>query len=617
MKSAQKWLLLLFLAWLCLPNLAAAKSFTFSSIEQDLYFQADGRVRVIDTRTYNFDGDYSKAYLNVDSRGQVNFEGVTALDGKPFSGFTVDGTTINWSYQASSEERTFRIVYTMSGELEVAQDGTKFDRQILEPEHVAVGNYTVRLHAPNGSPDPFKVFIFSRDSRIGTLEFNDAKGMATINMQNVAEDEWVRTFVILPAAQFLNKTRQDKQIDTWLEGLKIETAAFRNASAQAVARGGFAPPPPPPPAWLLALPFLGALFFGGNIWTAYQKYGREPNIPEVGKYYREPAENIPPGIVPYVQGVIDPGSSALGAAISATLLDFTRRGFLELRKGQSAGFLGMGKKEETQFEIAKRPQSGELSDFEEEIWSILNRARGFDNIITQSELKTYFVSASSSLQALSSLPRKWYESSHGSLLDDSNSSKTTPITIAALVLGFLGFIGGFVLITMDLGALGAATMVAGILTTLGGILAGISLSKWNADKLLNAKRWGAYRNFLTDFSQMEQAPMEHLKLWDYHFVYATALGVAQPYLKNIQTLAERYPQYYHPPYWLPRSYYTNDLTGMTDLSQQLAAVNSLATISNNLSSLNSALSSSSGSGGGFSGGSSGGSSGGGGSSGAS
>jgi uncharacterized membrane protein YgcG len=607
---------LLLLIWL-LPS-AAAKSFSFSSIEQDLYFQADGRVRVIDTRTYNFDGDFSKAYLTVDSRGEVQFEGVQALDGKPFFGSSIDGNTLRWSYEASNESRTFRIVYTMNGELELAEDGAKFDRQILEPEHEAVDKYTVRLHAPNGSPDPFKVFIFSGNATLGSLSFDDPRGIATIQMENISEDEWVRTFVLLPAAQFLNRPQTGKQLDAWLAGLQLETAAFRNASAAAVARGGFAPPPPPPPAWLLALPVVGALFFGGNIYQTYQKYGREPSTPEVGKYYREPAENIPPGVVPYVQSILDPGSNALGRAISATLLDFTRRGFLELGKSASPGFLGIGAKPETHFEIKKRPQTGELSEFEEEVWNILNRARGFDNTITQSELRQYFALAATSLSSLATMPRQWYESTHGKLLDSSNSGKTNFWTFAAFGLGFVLFFGGFVLMTLEsnLMQLGVITMVSGILTTLAGVLAAISLSRWNADKLYNAKRWNAYRNFLTDFSQLETAPAEHLKLWDYHFVYASALGVAQPFLKNIRSLAERYPQYYHPPYWIPSSYYAG-VSDVADLSSQLAAVNSLSTLSANLSSLESALSSSTGSGGGFSGSSSGGSSGGGGSSGAS
>ncbi|MFN3267605.1 MAG: DUF2207 family protein [Deinococcales bacterium] len=595
---------------------AVAKSFYFDKIEQDIYFQADGRVRVIDTRTYSFNGDYSKAYLTVDSRGAVQFEGVQALDGKPFFGSSIDGNTLRWSYRASDESRTFQIIYSMSGELEVAEDGAKFDRQVLEPEHQAVRNYSVRLHAPNGSPDPFKVFVFSRNASLGTLTFDDPRGVASIEMQNVAEDEWVRTFVLLPAGQFTNRTQVGKQLDAWLEGLKIETAAFRNASAQAVARGGFAPPPPPPPAWLLGLPFVGVLFLGSNIWQTYQKYGREPYIPEVGKYYREPAEHIPPGVVPYVRGVIDPGAGALGVALSATLLDFTRRGFLELGKERKAGFLGVGRKEEVQFEIKKRPQAGELSEFEEEIWNLLNRAKGFDNIVTQSELRHYLSSAASSLSVLGSTPRRWYESTHGALLDSSDSQKTNLWIFVPFVVGIIMIGIGVLLLAGDQSALGGATLFAGFLAVLAGILAAVSLSRWNAEKLLNAKRWAAYRNFLTDFSQLETAPAEHLKLWDYHFVYAAALGVAQPFLKNIRTLAERYPQYYHPPYWIPRSYYA-DNSDIADLSSQLAAVNSLASLSSNLASLENALSSSTGTGGGFSGGSSGGSSGGGGSSGAS
>ncbi len=594
-------------------NVASAKSFSFSSIEQDIYFQPNGSVRVVDTRSYDFNGSFSKAFLTVDTRGSVVFSGVEALDGKAFYGFSVDDNTVRWSYDAESEARTFRITYVLNNEVDVASDAAKFDRQVLEPVHQAVGRYVVRLHAPAGNPDLFKVFVFSRDSRLGTLEFDTATGVATINLEDVAEDEWVRTFVLLPAKQFLIPTLTGKQLTAWLEGLKVETKAFRNASSAALAQGGFAPPPPPPPAWLLALPLLGALFFGSNIWNAYQKYGREPSIPEVGKYYREPAQPIPPGVVPYVLSAMNPGSGALGMAISATLIDFTRRGFLELQRGKTSGFLGLGAKEEVQFALVKNPQAGELTTFEEEIWRITNRARGFDNVVTQTELQHYFTSNPSAVNALVTIPRDWYEQTHGALMDTADSGKTLPWTIAAFVAGVAGFAGGIFLLANNAEAIGIAVMVAGLITILGGILAGIALSRWHADKLLNAKRWLAYKHFLTDFSQMETAPAEHLKLWDYHFVFATALGVSQTYLKNIKTLAERYPQYYHAPYWLPSSYYHNNSTALNDLG----AIGSLAGLASNLSSLESALSSSSGSGGGFGGGSSGGSSGGGGSSGAS
>ncbi|NJK43828.1 MAG: DUF2207 domain-containing protein [Pleurocapsa sp. SU_196_0] len=185
------------------------------------------------------------------------------------------------------------------------------------------------------------------------------------------------------------------------------------------------------------------------------------------------------------------------------------------------------------------------------------------------------------------------------------------------IAGAASLFGGFFLLE-SLTPVGVGLMIAGVLNILLGVVASVALPRWKPDKLLNAKRWTAYKNFLTDFSAMNQAPAEHLKLWDYHFVYASALGVSQKYLENVKRLAEAHPNYYHSPVWIP---YYGGITGpgignnVTGLADQLVAINSLSSIATNLSSLESALNpSSSGSSGGFGGGSSGGSSGGGGSS---
>jgi uncharacterized membrane protein len=602
-------------------SVANAKSYFYDKIVQDVYFQANGVTRVVDTRTYNFDGSYSKANLTVDSRGSVDFQSVRALDNKPFYGSARDGNTVNWQYAANDETRTFQIVYTMTNELAVAQDAAKFDRAVLEPQHERVRQYTVRLHAPQGNPQPFRVFVFTRNSRIGQLTFDDAKGIATVNLENVSEDEWVRTVALLPAAQFTNRTQSGNQFAAWLQQLSAETKDFRAASATALERGGFAPPPPPPAPWLYLIPLGGLAFFGSNIFRTYQKYGREPYIPEVGRYYREPAEEIPPGVVPYVMSASNPGSSALGRAVGATLLDFARRGFLTLHRKKTDGFLGIGGKDETQFELTGRPEMNDLSEFERRVWTILNSARGFDNIVTPAELSSTFQHTPNLGSSLALEPRLWYENTHGSLMDTSDSGKTTGWVIAAFLAGVGCIAGGF--FTLEtLGPLSLAIIVTGVLLILGGILANIVLGRWNADKLLNAKRWEAYRNFLTDFSAMEQAPAEHLKLWDYHFVYASALGVAQKYLQNVRRLAESHPTSFTYPYWIGRSYgYGYGSTAapdLSDLASQLTAINSLSSIASNLDSLQTALNpQSSGSSGGFGGGSFGGSSGGGGSSGAS
>ena len=93
----------------------------------------------------------------------------------------------------------------------------------------------------------------------------------------------------------------------------------------------------------------------GFFLRAYSRYGREPKTEEVGRYYREPAEEIPPGLVPYVLTQADPGQSMLGRMISATLLDFARRGSVELIQQQNQSLFGLFKGSETHFKLVAPP----------------------------------------------------------------------------------------------------------------------------------------------------------------------------------------------------------------------------------------------------------------------
>jgi uncharacterized membrane protein len=609
-----KLLLQLVAFLLSVSGVAAAKSFELVSLTHDLYFLNDGQVRIVDTRTYRFSGAYSFARIAIEPRagGSVRFEGAVATDGKPAPASSVEGNTLRLDFSAQDETRGFRFAYTLSGDLDVATDVIQFDRQLLTSSHPPVTNYTVVLHAPAPRPQPFRVFVFTAQSRIGTLSFDDNAGTATIKLAQVSQDEFVRVRAFLPAAQFPNAARTIAKdaFGGWLADIARDTRGFRDASRAALERGGFAPPPPPPPAWLLFLPFVSVIFIGANMVLTYQRFGREPVTEEVGRYYREPAEDIPPSAVPYVMTQSDPGSSALGKAVGSTLLDFARRGYVRLERQHSSGFLGIGARDDTVFALVNRPDYAQLTPFEAQLWSVLSAARGGDNTVTPTELKMAFTANTSLSKVLSDLPRDWYEQSHGALLDRASSAKGTPWTAAAFVAGVLSFVGGFVLIGSQT-PIGFALLFAGVLNILAGIVGSIALPRWNTDKLLNAKRWVAYRNFLTDFSAINTAPAEHLKLWDYHFVYASALGVAQRYLQNVRQLAQAHPDYYFTPTWL--GYYTGANVASTGgIADSLSALNSLSSISSNLTQLESALNpSSSSSGGGFGGGSSGGSGGGG------
>ena len=613
-------------------NLASAKSFRFESITQDVFLEPNGTVRVEDVRVFRFQVDsgesFKRAFLEIvpNAGGRITFQGVDVLDGKSGGLYTVDGNKITWGSPAQNETRSFRIRYTLTNELEVAKDAALFDRRTLEDTHKPVGTYTVRVHAPANSPDRFKVFVFTDNSRIGTLNFDAGKRVATIVLKSVSEDEAVRLRVILAGKIFTTRTVQDNRYEQWMGITRSETRDFREASRKIIENpngaqnnGGFFTPPPPPPinGWLVLAPWGVLAVLSSGLLGVYERFGREPNVQDLGKYFREPAEQIPPGVVPFVLTQSDPGVAAAGTAISATILDLARRGHIEFVKARSAGLFGLGARDETHYWLVKQFSAQEGTPFERELFRILSACAGQDQTVTPEELKSYFQSSSTRLSNWVGQPRAWYEEKFGDLLDPSGG-KGWALVIPAVLLGGASIFGGFVLIgTLERPETGASVMFAGILLVLGAIFTGSSLAKWNPEKLLNARKWLAYRNFLADFSQMETAPSEHYKLWDYHFCYAAALGVADKYLANIGRLMERDPtRFGHAPWIMYGSGFNNATSNLSDLQNMIQSVNSLTQITQNLSNLERALDSSSSSGGGFGGSSMGGSSGGGGSSGA-
>jgi uncharacterized membrane protein len=163
-----------------------------------------------------------------------------------------------------------------------------------------------------------------------------------------------------------------------------------------------------------------------------------------------------------------------------------------------------------------------------------------------------------------------------------------------------------------------AAVLSGVTAGLFGIICGAGVPRWRPEALVRARKWHAYKRFLADFSAMEKAPAEHYKLWDYHFIYATALGVSKEYLKNIRKLMEQHPDRFATPAWIMAGHHpASSMAAVGSLASMESVQANLAALQANLNALESALTTTTSSGGGFSGGGAGGSSGGGGASGAS
>ena len=588
-----------------LSNLALAQSFYLRDVVQEVFVQADGTLRVEDTRSIVLQGDFmgdtgNTYFVEVDPArgGQVSFGDFAVLDDGERAQAQISGNEISWRVRGMDETRRFRFSYTLTGELEVATDIARLRRQFLETSHARVEGYTQIIHPPAPSPEQFKVFIFTESGRIGTLDFAPDFSRATVELDAVQEDERVRTAALLDAALFDFQTIDEPREQMWLDELGDQTAPFREESARILQD---AEQTPVPPFWYALI--AGAVAaLAAWVLRAFLKHGREPAVQDIGPYYREPAEEIPPAAVPFLLTQNTPGLSKAGPAIAATLLDFARRGFLSVQTEETAGFMGLGRDEKVTYHLEQTPDN--LTPFEAKLWRAFEGSARGSGTFDADDLKRYFEKRPSFGQSWVKSPRAWYEKTHGNLLDEGSSHQAWLVSLvcfgAAGVCAFaaFSFVGA-------MGLLGVALFIAALLCAILGVIAAASLRRWQPDKLLNVRKWEGYRKFLSDFSLMRESPAEHYKLWDYHFVYATALGVSKSYLKNLQRLMSAEPDKFSSPLWIRGGMYPGDLGRIATIENMeglVSSLNTLSQIETNLGNLDSALSPKSSTGGGFSGG---------------
>ncbi|KPQ00640.1 MAG: putative membrane protein [Bacteroidetes bacterium HLUCCA01] len=128
------------LSLLILAGIADGKDFTIDRVAIKAHILADGTVRYSESRTYRFDGDFSKADYNLPLRGFAQIRNISVsengVDYRRVEGGDEEGTfwigesrsqlEINWNYRASNEVRTFTLTYELDGALVVGPDYAEF-----------------------------------------------------------------------------------------------------------------------------------------------------------------------------------------------------------------------------------------------------------------------------------------------------------------------------------------------------------------------------------------------------------------------------------------------------------------------------------------------------------
>lgn len=592
---------------------ATAKEYDHPLIAQTYRLLPNGDAEVEELRVFRFSGSFSWANLKRSTRGQygrygIEYLGVWDADTKQPLRYsqTTEGeyAMLRWEYQARNTTKRFLLRYRIRNAVQRYADVAQFYWKAIEDEHAPLDEVKITLVPPAPSPKLFKVFVHSRAAP-GALDIRPNFTRAEIQQANIPTDSFVEVRVMLDPSIFASAPLQaSNRYEAFLEEERrfaekeLQEAQRRERISRIVGM-------------LVAaeIPVVILLGFGlmGYLLVTYNRYGREPELPEI-EYVREPPRDLPPAVVPAIltQSKAVPSETVKG--VSATVLEAARLGYLRIEEFENRALLGLLRSTERRYiltPMGKALLMGEkveaqgrkgrvLEPLEREVLRVLFFEAGDGETVTESELRQWAEKTSGSktqmyrfVEGWGKDLRQWFEQ-HYFRLDDPESERAMKRFWRNLLI--VGGVGTLVTVPVSLFTL----VPLGVVLSL---IAAVSLHRRSPEAAREYQRWDAFKRFMTDFSAMREAGPELLPLWERYLVYAVSLGVAEKLIHNLALMAQEYDYALSSPEWYQsasgQKLGTESMAGMTSVVQ-------------NLQNLTSALSSSTSSGGGFSGGGGGG-----------
>ena len=177
---------------------ASAKSYRFSRIDVDIMVRPDGTMRFHEQCTFDFDGSFSFAWIDIARGGapedpaqdprslgytvrnaSVSEDGTVFTQVAPSSETRsntfwfaegAEGWRIQWHYRALDEQRTFDVSYDVAGHIVAYDDVAElFWRFVGDDRGAPTDEFVARVHLPDGAA-PGQVRAWGRGPLEGEVE---------------------------------------------------------------------------------------------------------------------------------------------------------------------------------------------------------------------------------------------------------------------------------------------------------------------------------------------------------------------------------------------------------------------------------------------------------------
>ena len=499
-----------------------AANYRIEKLDIEANLQKDGSMVVSEAVTYDID-EINGVYFDIDAKGFGELEDLQVFEDDPNTSSFKEVDTSNYEVSVSDELyriklysknqnniRTFKFVYKLPEAIKVYDDVAQFNRKMVGQEWQQGINYiTAKVIIPvSASYDNSNILVFGHGPLTG--EVDKVENTVVYKLDDYYPEDFLEAHILMEPEIFseYNKSKiVHKDMKQKLLDMEAKFADEANAERdKAIRQQEMINKVFEKPGLIFGVlsSIWGVLMF--YIYGIYRRRNRVKN--SVGKYLRELPDDSSPALVGSFMT-----DSISGNEILATIVDLIRRKILRLETSEEKSIItlvGNTEKLSAQERVIVDIYINDFGDGK----SLDLKSFGFFQKVPMSVARKF---------------EKW----RAMVQSEMNRKNLTYQGLGCLGVIFFAFFpmiftfAGLVIGMITGNKMFLLIVVMGIILFVSGAKA-----RYPRKELAEAKdKWQAFKNFLSDYSQLEEAKITSVHLWEQYFVYAVALGVSEKVVK--------------------------------------------------------------------------------------
>ena len=503
-----------------------AANYRIEKLDIEANLQKDGSMVVSEAVTYDID-EINGVYFDIDAKGFGELEDLQVFEDDPNTSSFKEVDTSNYEVSVSDELyriklysknqnniRTFKFVYKLPEAIKVYDDVAQFNRKMVGQEwQQGIKYITAKVIVPVPTDyDNSNILVFGHGPLTG--EVDREENTVVYKLDDYYPGDFLEAHILMEPEIFseYNKSKiVHKDMKQKLLDMEAKLADEANAERdKAIRQQEMINKVFEKPGLIFGVlsSIWGVLMF--YIHGIYRRRNRVKN--SVGKYLRELPDDSSPALVGSFMT-----DSISGNEILATIVDLIRRKILRLETSEEKSIItlvGNTEKLSAQERVIVDIYINDFGDGK----SLDLKSFGFFQKVPMSTARKF---------------EKWKtiiqsEMNRKDLVFEGFKGMGKNLfykSLCGIILG-IKFFGNILEKAME-SKMFLIIIIMGVI-----LLISLTKARYPRKELAEAKdKWQAFKNFLSDYSQLEEAKITSVHLWEQYFVYAVALGVSEKVVK--------------------------------------------------------------------------------------